>query len=373
MSTDSRNAEQIAFVSAVQRYCLHDGPGIRTTVFFLGCPLRCPWCQNPEALEREPVLMWNDRKCAGCGACIEACPEKANDRDGDGRIRFERERCKTCGSCVGSCHYGARSLSGKPYSVQALLEEVGKDLVVFGNSGGGVTLSGGEPLIHPAFVEELLLGCRREGIHTAVETCGYLPWAHFERALPDVDLFLFDIKLIDSGKHERWTGASNRLILDNARRLAELGKRMIVRVPLIPAVNDDEGEFEAILRFTVEALKVDELHILPFHQIGSSKYDLVGREYEMKDAPEDNEGAVARCRLMAEGRGLRVSVGGTGFRNEIDDERVARNTAKKKDSFLYTELRHSFPASACGSMTIRYTVCACSDDDFDCLCCGYLI
>ena len=231
--------------------------------------------------------------------------------------------------------YGARSLSGTSYSVQALLEEVGRDIVVFGNSGGGVTLSGGEPLIHPAFVEELLGAAGERASTPRSKPADILPWDHFERVLPYVDLFLFDIKLIDPGKHERWTGSSNLLILDNARRLAELGKRMIVRVPLVPAVNDDEGEFEAILRFTVESLKVDELHILPFHQIGSPKYDLVGREYEMKDAIEDNGGAVARCRLMAEGRGLRVSVGGTGFRNEIDSERVARNSAKKKNGFIY--------------------------------------
>ena len=335
MSADSLSAEPIAFVSAVQRYCLHDGPGIRTTVFLLGCPLRCRWCQNPEALEPKPVLMWKDRKCSGCGACIDACPEKANHRSEEGRILFDRGRCRTWGKCVLSCHYDARSLSGKPYSVHALLEEVGKDLVVFGNSGGGVTLSGGEPLIDLAFAEEFLRGCKRKGIHAAVETCGHLPWAHFEAVLSAVDLFLFDIKLIDPVKHERWTGASNRLILENARRLAQLGKRIIVRVPLIPAVNDDKEEFEAIARFAVEELKVDELHILPFHQVGSSKYGLVGREYEMSYMTEDNEDAVARCFLIAEGLGLRVSVGGTGFRNEIDSERVAKNAMKKKDGFLY--------------------------------------
>ncbi|MGA2547657.1 MAG: glycyl-radical enzyme activating protein [Rectinemataceae bacterium] len=336
MAMDSqRVAEPSAQISAVQRYCVHDGPGIRTVVFFLGCPLCCRWCQNPEALEGKPVLMFNLEKCVGCGACIEACPEKANSLGEDGKAHLDRSRCTTCGDCVDACYYEARELSGKPYSVAALLQEVLKDEVVFRNSGGGVTLSGGEPLCNPAFAEGLLRACGRRGVHTAVETCGSVPWGNFQRVLPHVDLFLYDLKLVDPARHEEWTGSSNRLVLENARRLAELGKRIFVRVPLIPGVNDDKEEFTAIARFAVEELKADELHILPFHQIGSSKYELVGREYSMREAREDNEEGVARCRSIAEARGLRVSVGGTGFRNAIDDRRVARYSARNRCSFLY--------------------------------------
>lgn len=328
-------ADSIALVSNVQRYCVHDGPGIRTVVFFLGCPLRCRWCQNPEALERAPVLLFNEGICVGCGACVEACPERANVLGEDGKMDLDRSKCRTCGDCVGSCHFKARQLSGKPWSVPALLEEIRKDRVVFANSGGGLTLSGGEPLMNPDFVSLLLRECSREGIHSAIETCGSLPWSHFAQVLPWVDLFLYDIKLMESASHERWTGSGNRLILENARRLASLGKRIIVRVPLIPGVNDEEGEFAAIARFAAEDLGLGELHILPFHQIGSSKYELVGRDYQLRELEEDNEKGIDRCRRIAEALGLRVSVGGTGFLNEVDSLRVAEAAAKKNSMFLY--------------------------------------
>ena len=328
MEAESRGGEPTVQVSNIQRFCVHDGPGIRTVVFFLGCPLRCRWCQNPETLEREPRVMFNAQKCAGCGACAEVCDPQATYRNREGKLQFDRARCTTCGRCVLSCYYKARELSARAYSVRALLEEIEKDSVVFRNSGGGVTLSGGEPMIHPAYAAELLARCRSKGIHTAVETCGAVSWRNFEQVLPFVELFLYDLKLIDSEKHEHWTGVSNRLILENATRLAELGKRIIARVPLIRQVNDDDEEFTSIARFAAGLKNAGELHILPFHQVGSSKYELVGREYGMQDVPEENDLRIERCKQIAEGLGLRVSVGGTGFRNEVA-------TVKKRDTFFY--------------------------------------
>ena len=335
MPAESQRTEPTAHVSNIQRFCVHDGPGIRTVVFLLGCPLRCRWCQNPETLAREPVLMFNGQKCVGCAACAEACAQKATFRNPDGTIRFDRSRCTTCGRCVVSCYYRARELSGQPYAVRSLLEEIAKDRVVFRNSGGGVTLSGGEPLVHPGFVSELLRGCRNQGIHTAIETCGAVSWGNFERVLPFTDLFLYDLKLIDPEKHERWTGVGNRAILENARSLAGAGQRLIVRVPLIREVNDGDEEFLAIARFAAGLRNVDELHILPFHQVGSSKYALVGKEYDMQDVPEDNHQRIARCKQIAEEQGLRVSVGGTGFRNELDAQRVSKDSAGRKNRFFY--------------------------------------
>ena len=331
-------AQPTAYVSNIQRFCVHDGPGIRTTVFLLGCPLRCRWCQNPETLAREPVLLFNAAKCAGCGACLQACPEEAILRGQDGGLSFDRDRCKACGRCVPSCCYKARELSGRLYSVPALLQEILKDRVAFRNSGGGVTLSGGEPLLEPEFAARLLEACGRAGVHTAVETCGAVAWGHFERVLPHVDLFLYDLKSIDPEKHRRWTGAGNRAVLDNARALAERGKRLIVRVPLIPRVNDDDGEFRAIARFAAGLRNIEELHLLPFHQVGSSKYALVGLAYGMQDVPEDNDPRVARCRQIAEELGLRVSVGGTGFRSEVDMRRARQSAAGRRRTFLYENL-----------------------------------
>ena len=330
MPAEPQGREPVAYVSNVQRFCVHDGPGIRTVVFFLGCPLSCRWCQNPETLDREPAVMFNAGKCSGCAACAEACRNKATYRSEDGRILFDRGRCVTCGRCVISCYYRARELSAKAFSVRSLLDEILKDRVAFRNSGGGVTLSGGEPLVHSGFAAELLRGCRSRDIHTAVETSGAVSWSHFEQVLPATDLFLYDLKLVDPVKHERWTGAGNRTILENARALAEGGKRVIVRVPLIPAVNDDDEEFGAIAGFAAGLRGVDELHILPFHQVGSSKYALLGKEYSMGAVPEENQPRVARCRHIAEELGLRVSVGGAGFRSEAGAER-----AKRRTTFLY--------------------------------------
>jgi pyruvate formate lyase activating enzyme len=328
-------ARRTVFVSNVQRFCVHDGPGIRTVVFLLGCPLRCAWCQNPETLARTPVLMFNPGKCTGCAACVEACEIRTTFQGSDGKIRFDRSRCTACGKCVVTCYYRARELSARSYTVRALLEAIGRDSVVYRNSGGGVTLSGGEPLIHPAFVGELFRGCRSRGIHAAIETCGAVPWSSFERVLAHTDLFLYDIKLVDRSKHEQWTGVSNHSILENAIALAERGARIIVRVPLIHGVNDDDEEFLRIARFSASLRGVDEMHMLPFHQVGSPKYELVGVEYAMGDVVEDNAERVARCRQIAEDCGLRVSVGGSGVRSEKDAERVRRESRRKKDTFLY--------------------------------------
>jgi pyruvate formate lyase activating enzyme len=322
-------------VSNVQRFCVHDGPGIRTVVFFLGCPLRCAWCQNPETLDGTPSLMINSRKCAGCAACVEACGQKAVFQNAEGSVRFDRARCTACGECVTSCYYRARELSGRSWTVDGLMKVLGRDRVVYRNSGGGVTLSGGEPLLHPAFARELLGRCRAEGIHTAVETCGAVPWSHIESVLEYTDLFLYDIKLVDPVAHAEWTGTSNTLVLENAQTLAAQGARIIPRVPLIPRVNDAEKEFRAIAAFCAALPSVTELHILPFHQVGSSKYELVGKGYRMGEVPEENAGRVAACRKIAEECGLRVSIGGSGLKNEVDEERARMAAKARKRSFLY--------------------------------------
>ena len=303
-----------AFVSNIQRFCVHDGPGIRTVVFLTGCPLRCKWCQNPETYNAAPQLMYNKTLCTRCGLCIEACPQRAislTDNDG---VCTDKGLCERCFSCTQACPFQARQVSCQPYTVPQLVKEILKDAVFFKNSRGGVTLSGGEPMLQPGFCVDLLTRLKQRGIHTAIETCGFAPWESFERILPVVDLFLYDIKLFDPEKHVRWTGQGNQLIRANLAALVGTGKPITVRVPLIPGVNDAE-EFESIVNFMAHFASLRDLHILPFHQLGSSKYELLGRAYDLADVQEDNAERIEACKGYAESKGLRVSLGGSGFKN----------------------------------------------------------
>ena len=303
-----------AFVSNIQRFCVHDGPGIRTVVFLTGCPLRCKWCQNPETYTAAPQLMYNKALCTRCGLCVEACQQHAISRTDNDGVCTDKGLCDRCFLCTQACPFQARQVSSKPYTIPQLVKEILKDAVFFKNSRGGVTLSGGEPMLHPGFCVDLLTRLKQRGIHTAIETCGFAPWESFERILPVVDLFLYDIKLIDPEKHVRWTGQDNQLIRANLAALVGGGKPITVRVPLIPGVNDDE-EFEEIVSFMAHFASLRDLHILPFHQLGSSKYELLGKAYDLADIQENNAERIEACKRYGESKGLRVSVGGSGFKN----------------------------------------------------------
>jgi len=305
--------DESAYVSNIQRFCVHDGPGIRTVVFLVGCPLRCKWCQNPEAISRTPQLMYNPGVCTQCGTCADNCPEGAiGPVDGTGVVT-DRERCKRCFLCTELCPFQARRISARSYTVDALYRELLKDAVFFKNTSGGITLSGGEPMLFPEFCYALLRKINQQGIHTAIETCGFARWESFERLLPVVDLFLYDIKIIDSQEHREWTGQDNRLIHANLAALVDRGKDVVVRVPLIPDVNDG-GQFNQIVDFVAGFETLRTIHIMPFHQLGSSKYGLLGQDYDMASVREDNQERLAACKAYAESRGLQVSVGGSGFK-----------------------------------------------------------
>jgi pyruvate formate lyase activating enzyme len=321
----------IAYVSNIQRFSVHDGPGIRTVVFLLGCPLRCKWCQNPETFNAKPRLMMNYDKCVGCGACVQVCPRKAISFGESGRIITDYDKCDGCWLCVNECYYQARQLTGKPYTVEEVFLEVKKDEVFYRDTGGGVTLSGGEPLLQPEFCFELFQESGKYSIETAVETCGYTDWKNFERILPVTNLFLYDMKLLDGNKHKKWTGVDNELILKNAKKLVKAGKKLIVRIPLIPGVNDDREEFGSIVRFVKELGSVDSIHITPFHQIGSSKYEMMGVEYALKGLNEENACNIEHCKQIAVDMGFKVSIGGAGFK---EDTEAARKPATRK-FFLY--------------------------------------
>lgn len=301
-----------ASVTNIQRYSVNDGYGIRTIVFLQGCSLRCAWCQNPETMgAASPALMLAPDSCSGCGACVPECPHGALTQTAEG-VGYDRSKCRSCFACVPVCYFGARKPSSSGMELDAVFAEVMKDESFFRNSGGGLTLSGGEPLLQDDFCRDLLAKVKGAGIHTAVETAGNVPAAAFDKILPHTDLVLYDMKFRDAERHRRYTGASNWLILDNLRSVAASGVETIVRVPLVPGLNDG-AEFQAIADFAAELPGVGELHILPYHALGVSKYGQLGLDYPMEGTSEENGLEVERCRAYAERAGLRVSIGGAGF------------------------------------------------------------
>ncbi len=292
----------------LQRFSTHDGPGIRTTVFLKGCPLHCWWCHNPESQSPKPELLLRENRCIRCGACIEVCEPHAISWQAD-RIVTDQAKCDDCGACVTTCVAEAREMAGQEKTVAQVLAEVERDLAFYDESGGGVTFSGGEPLQQRAFLLELLRACKEKEIHTAVDTCGYATWHAFDSIRPYVDLFLYDLKLMDEARHERCTGVSNRLILENLRTLAGQGHKVVVRVPVIPGITDDDENICQIGAF-VSTLPVLRLDLLPYHNIAAGKYNRLHRDYAL---PEVQPPTAAQMEQIAETLrvlGLRVKIGG---------------------------------------------------------------
>jgi pyruvate formate lyase activating enzyme len=267
---------QHGLVFNIQKYSLHDGPGIRATVFLKGCPLRCPWCHNPEGISPRPEVVVVEGRCLGCGQCRRACPFGAS-LPGDGPMPSRHESCMLCGACVDACPAAARQWAGRQMTVSQVLETVWQDRIFYDESGGGVTFSGGEPLAQIDFLRACLEACRARGLRTAVDTCGLAPAAHLRAIAPLTDLFLYDLKLMDPARHEHYTGASNDVILDNLRALGRVHRQIWVRVPIIPGVNDDAPGLQAIARFAAAIPGVRQVNLLPFHRTGLPKLARLGR------------------------------------------------------------------------------------------------
>lgn len=315
------NDNPTAQVFNIQRFCVHDGPGIRTNVFLVGCDMRCKWCQNPEGLSIKPRLMLHMHKCIRCGACIRECPCGALYVS-DGQIKTDREKCTVCGKCVKVCFAGAREMIGMSYTVDDLFEEVLKDKVAFRETKGGVTLSGGEPTLHADFVIEFFKKCKANGINTAIETNGNAKREKLKEIAKVADLFLMDIKLYDEDKHKYWTGVSNKRILSNFKELVKLNKEIIPRIPFIPGVNDEREEYLAILSFIRDlSPELRKIHILPFHQLGASKYEGLDMDYAMAGAvnSEDN---LRSCVEAAKEMGFKVDVGGSDTFRDKDENKA---------------------------------------------------
>jgi len=270
----------LGLIFDVQRYSIHDGPGIRTTVFFKGCPLRCWWCHNPEGIDSGKELMYFEYKCLHCGTCAHVCPMGAIEFDGIPIIR--RSMCIACGSCSAACPSDALKLIGKEYTVGELMKEIERDVLYFDNSGGGVTFSGGEPLYQHEFLLEVLKECKKIDIHRTLDTSGFAPQEVLASVADYVDLFLYDLKLIDEKEHIKYTGVSNAQIKENLRFLVDYGraKDVIIRFPVIPEITDTADNVEALAEFISSIKGLKEIDLLPFHDI-SEKYNRLDKDYKM--------------------------------------------------------------------------------------------
>lgn len=273
-----------ALITNISRGSLHDGPGVRTVIYSKGCGLRCRWCHNPETLVAQPQILFNVTKCIGCGKCAEVCPE--HHFVCDGRPAFLRDGCAGCGRCADSCPTGALSLAGEVMTTEQVLKEVEKDRHYYAMSGGGVTFSGGECLLYPEFVAAVAKECRQREIHTAVETALFVPWEHVACVRDHIDLFYVDLKLPDEEKHRQYTGQSQRKILENLRTLVSTGADVIIRIPLIPHVNDSVEDMRAfaLIICSLEG-KICGVELLKYNHLAESKYQFLDMPY-MAFAPE---------------------------------------------------------------------------------------
>ena len=277
----------------IQRYSVNDGPGIRTLIFFKGCPLECAWCSNPESQSRQHQIMYFEGLCGQCGVCAQACPNHCILIQDEKRI-YNPENCMVCGDCEKACPSSAVKLVGETMRVDDVLSVAEKDYLFYLNSGGGVTLGGGEPTMQPAFAEQLLKGLKRLGIHTALETCGYTDWTIFEKLNPHLDLLLYDFKHIDPSIHRLQVGKSNSSILRNLRRLLKMDIPIIVRIPVIPGFNDNIHTIKKMSLFLDEYNQgaIERIDLLPYHKLGVGKYAALNCAYSLAGSETPDESAL---------------------------------------------------------------------------------
>lgn len=293
-----QDREPTGVVFDIMRFCIHDGPGIRTTVFFKGCPMRCWWCHNPEGLSPKPEMFVRRERCISCGRCGSVC-----------QIGKDRAECAFCGDCVKECHTGAREIVGQTMTVARVMEQIEKDIIFYDESGGGVTFSGGEPLMQPDFLEALLKRCRELEINTAVETSGYTRPEILRRIAQFVDLFLFDIKHMDEEVHREATGVSNGLILSNLAELCARHPRVEIRFPVIPGVNDDLQDVTSLANLAL-SLNITGVRLLRYHNAGSEKYRSLDRTYTLTNLEPPSDAKMAEIRSIIERAGVKVLNGG---------------------------------------------------------------
>ena len=301
--------ERTGLVFNIQRYSLHDGPGIRTTVFFKGCPLACRWCHNIESQGRRPEAMIKTGRCVGCGACVQICPSGAVALV-DGLAVTDRAVCTACGACIDPCPENAREICGDDLTVDQVMDEIRPDRVFYEQSGGGVTISGGEPLDQIDFLADLLAACKAEDLQTCVDTSGHAPWSAFERILATTDLFLYDLKLMDDARHREQTGVTNRRVIENLRRLREATDRIMICVPVIPGINDDDANIDAAIAL-IGDLALDEIELLPYHALGRGKAAQLGRVWPLEGIETPSAARMKDLQSRFAAAGLPAVIGGS--------------------------------------------------------------
>jgi pyruvate formate lyase activating enzyme len=293
----------------IKKYSVHDGPGIRTTLFFKGCPLQCAWCHNPESQAASVEMMYRPQRCQQCGACVEACASGAIQWSEAGPLT-DWSTCVRCGACAAQCYAEAREAVGRTLTVEQAMAEIERDVAFYDESGGGVTFSGGEPLQQADFLGALLRACQEKEIHSVVDTSGFAAWETLDRLRADVDLFLYDLKTMDEARHRQFTGVSNALILENLRRLSALGHPVLIRIPVIPSVNADDESVRQLGAFIASLPHVIGVELLPYHRIGLDKYDRLNLPYALPEVLPPSDARMAEIAQLLRQWGLSVKGGG---------------------------------------------------------------
>lgn len=309
---------QTGIIFDIKKYAINDGPGIRTTVFLQGCPLSCWWCHNPESQSRTPALMYRANRCVLCGECAAVCPQNGiqifpspngrGTRGEEGVAITDRSKCDVCGTCAQTCYHGAREVSGREVTVDEVLAEIERDVPFYDQSGGGVTFSGGEPLMQRSFLLELLRACHELDLHTVVDTSGYTTWEALDSIREYVDLFLYDLKLMDDERHIQYTGVSNKHILSNLLHLAQSGSQIYVRIPLIPGINDNEDNLRQTVDFIANLPNIAGVELMGYHDIAAAKYEALGMTYQLNGIRPPTAEYMQQAGSILEGYGLMVKI-----------------------------------------------------------------